>query len=419
LDTDSTIALVVLVLSLFFLVATALVAAAIRVESRVDMDKGVGETRLPSNLADAARLPFMVLFTASAIYLTVNLTSFSWPSVLLPSLLVLCLTAAILLIAGSKALSGSKVAVGLAGLSQRGFRAIAWPYIQMKTIAEPHAPARPTPLEDDMAPSKEVMKLVADLEEEAGLDKHGGKMIRAVLELDKTTAREIMVPRIDIKAVSTGSPMSEVNRIILEEGHSRVPLYDGTVDHIVGVIYARDVLKYTCIGEPVADLRTLAKPAYFIPETKNIRELLREFQERRVHLAIVVDEHGGTAGLVSLEDLLEEIVGDIEEEFEPAAPLIVLVNENEALLDGRALLDEINEKLSLHLTSDGFDTLGGFVLHHLGKMPKEGDIIRVDVVTLEVLATLGRRVKRVKLTKSTPSGETSVGQAPLNTRLQP
>jgi putative hemolysin len=225
------------------------------------------------------------------------------------------------------------------------------------------------------------------------------EMIRGVIGLDNTTAREIMVPRIDMSAVSADAPVDDFLDIVVEKGYSRVPVYEEQIDNIIGVAYAKDVLKHLRNGSPPASLRDLARPAYFIPETKKVDELLAELRAQKIHIAIVVDEYGGTAGLVTAEDILEEIVGEIEDEYDTGEPHIARISDTEAILDARVSLDDLNHLFHADLDDEEVDTVGGFVFNHLGKMPLPGDEVQVDGILVHVLEVQGNRIKKVRVEK--------------------
>ena len=237
------------------------------------------------------------------------------------------------------------------------------------------------------------------------LDETEVRMIRAILQMEETTAREIMVPRVDLVSAEADSPLSEVTDLMRRWGVSRIPLYEESIDKIIGIVHARDLVQLLSRSEPVGDLRSLARPALFIPESKRLEELLKEFQEKRVHIAIVVDEYGGVSGLVTINDLLEEIVGEFEDEFERGEPDIESINGNEAIMDARVSIDRLNEFFSLNLVSEGFDTLGGLVYHHLGKMASQGDELEYDSLHMQVVSTVGRRIKKVRVVRTLPSAE--------------
>ena len=237
---------------------------------------------------------------------------------------------------------------------------------------------------------------------EEPLDEREVRMIRGVVRLDKTTAREIMVPRVDIVAAEIGTPIGQLARQMVEKGHSRIPIYTDNLDHMDGIAYARDVLSHLARDkDPSATLvESLVRPALFIPEAKTLEELLNEFQRTRVHMAIVVDEYGGVSGIVTIEDLLEEIVGEIQDEFDVGETEIEAVKDDEFVMDARVSLDQVNELLSVSVEGDGFDSLGGFVFHRLGKIPSPGDCVEYNGLRIDVLSTLGRRIKRLRVTKT-------------------
>ena len=245
-------------------------------------------------------------------------------------------------------------------------------------------------------------------------DGYKQRMIRAITRLADTSVREIMVPRVDIVAISTEASLRQAVDLIIEESYSRIPLYEDEPDHFVGVLHAKDLLPH--IGEqpgpgglparPPRRLQDIARKPYFVPETKRVDELLREMQDKRVQLAIVVDEYGGTAGLVTVEDLVEEIVGDIEDEFDVAEQQVVRISEAEAVMDARVSVDELDRLFGVQVDGEGFDTVGGYVGHLLGRVPTVGDRVATDELRLDVLSTVGRRVKRVRVTRATQEART-------------
>jgi len=246
---------------------------------------------------------------------------------------------------------------------------------------------------------EELLRLVELEEENGGIEEEEWQMIRGVIKLVETTAREIMVPRIDIAAVEVNATLADVERIIVERGFSRIPLYEGSIDNIVGVIYAKDVLRCLAEGKPSVTLREIARPPYFIPETKKVDELLTELRQNKIHMAIVVDEYGGTAGLLTTEDIIEVIVGEIEDEYDVAETPIERVSEVEAILDARVGIDALNELFDLDLPNEDYDTVGGIIYAKLGKVPVAGDEVEVDGIRLHVLSVIGRRIKKVRVTK--------------------
>ncbi|MBI5305952.1 MAG: HlyC/CorC family transporter [Chloroflexi bacterium] len=247
----------------------------------------------------------------------------------------------------------------------------------------------------------ETVEQMVDASERVGLiESDERQMISGILQLDQTLVREIMVPRIDVIAIEVETSLYDALDVMIDGAHSRVPVYEETIDRIVGLLYAKDVLRLLRDGKTDTTLRELARPAYLVPESKRLDELLQELQKNQVHMAIVVDEYGGTAGIVTIEDVLEEIVGEIQDEYDTGEPpLVERLGENEGVFDARVNLDEVNEILGLTLPTDN-NTLGGLIYQRLEKMPKVGDQVRVDDVTIAVLNVLGRRIKKVRVTKS-------------------
>ena len=235
-------------------------------------------------------------------------------------------------------------------------------------------------------------------EEQASLDARGRLMIRSILRLDESTAREVMVPRVDMVAVEADTPLTTVASRMLEYGHSRLPVYSETVDNIVGVVYSRDLLPLLGKTEEDVRLDQVIRPAFFIPESKRLDELLRELQERRVQMAMVVDEYGGIEGLVTLEDLLEEIVGEIEDEFSRTLePRVVPTANGEVIVDARVTLDYLSDLFSTPIGIEDVDTIGGLVYSALGKMPEVGDEVLHNGLRIEVVSLLGRRIRKLRL----------------------
>ncbi len=225
-------------------------------------------------------------------------------------------------------------------------------------------------------------------------------MIRAVMELGTTAVREVMVPRIDIVAVDAEAHLQEVAETIVRRGYSRIPVYKDTIDNIIGMVHAREVLRLLVDGAGPVKVRDVARPAYFVPETKRVLELLTEMQKHRISVAIVVDEYGGTAGLVTLEDLLEEIVGEIVDEFDMEEEPVQRLSDDEALVDARVSIEVLEELFGVRLEGEEFETVGGFIYHRLGRMPVTGDQVEVDGLLLRVMSVTGRRIRRVRITRS-------------------
>ncbi len=296
---------------------------------------------------------------------------------------------------------GSRAGVALALKAAPLVRVLAWPLAPILSIAGRVDGTWPNGKESDA--EGETLPTGMGLRLDTGgqpLDEHEVRMIRGVVRLDRTTAREIMVPRVDITAVEEGTPIRDLTDGMVQSGHSRIPVYKESLDNISGIAYARDLL--AALSEDTSQSVTEAtiRPALFIPESKTLEDLLSQFQEERVSVAVVVDEYGGVAGLVTIEDLLEEIVGEISDEFDKGTPEIEQVSPDVTLMDARVSIEYLHDLLDAEIENDGFDTVGGFVYQRLGKIPSTGDTIDYDGIRIEVVSTLGRRPKRLRVTKS-------------------
>jgi putative hemolysin len=246
--------------------------------------------------------------------------------------------------------------------------------------------------------TEEEIKTLVDAGEEEGVIQEEEKdMIYSIFELGDTLAREVMVPRIDVVALEVNTPMVEAMDTIMEAGHSRIPVYAETIDNVLGVLYAKDLLPYLREGRSDVPLKKILREAYFIPETKRASDLLPDLQQRRVHMAVVVDEYGGTAGLVTIEDLLEEIVGEIQDEYDVEEPFVEFISENEYIFDARVDLDDLNRLMNVELPTEDSDTLGGFIYTELGKVPVVGDHVAFADMGFTVESVAGRRIKKVRV----------------------
>jgi len=245
----------------------------------------------------------------------------------------------------------------------------------------------------------DILSLVEREEAAGGVEEQERRMIRGIIDLEDKAAREIMVPRIDMAAADIEDGFAEIASIVTERGFSRVPVYRENIDDIVGVLYAKDLLRAMTAGRTERPLQELLREPFFIPESKRLDELLTEMQARRQHLAIVVDEYGGTAGLVTIEDLREEIVGEIEDEYDVARPPMEVISDDEVVLDAGTTTDVLKDLFGYEIESDDFDTVGGFVIHRLGRLPSVGDEVQADGLSLRVLSMSGRRIRRLRITR--------------------
>ena len=251
----------------------------------------------------------------------------------------------------------------------------------------------------------EELRLIVERGGEQGvLEAEEEQMINAVIELGTRRVHEVMVPRIAMVTLMAEATIGEAIDAIVAEGHSRIPVYEDTVDEIVGIVYAKDLLPFLKSNAPEPPpLRSLLRTPVFVPESMTVDDLLHELQRRKVHLAIVLDEYGGTAGLVTIEDLLEEIVGEIQDEYDVEEPMIVKLSDDEARVDGRASVDDLAELFETNVPledQDEYDTVGGLIYHRIGGVPKPGDQVSVDGLTLTVETTDGRRVSKVLVVRS-------------------
>ena len=235
-------------------------------------------------------------------------------------------------------------------------------------------------------------------EELISLDDRDREMLRSIIRLDATTVREVMVPRLDMAAVEADSALTAVAETMVARGHSRLPVYEETVDKILGIIHARDVLASLASDNSDDSLRVLLRPAFIIPETKRVDDLLEELQERRTQIAIVVDEYGGTEGLVTMEDLLEEIVGEIEDEFSRSRDSqVIYQSDGKVLVDAGVTTEHVEEIFGVSLDTTEVDTVGGYVYHALGRIPQAGDVVETDLLHIQVVSMLGRRLRKLRI----------------------
>ncbi|HNS02543.1 MAG TPA: hemolysin family protein [Anaerolineae bacterium] len=254
---------------------------------------------------------------------------------------------------------------------------------------------------DNVLLSEEGLRYLINAAEEPGLiEEDEKKMIASIFELGEMVAREVMAPRIDVVAMEETTTLRAALDVIIQAGHSRIPVYRDSIDTVQGVLYAKDLLLPLRDGRYDAPVTELMRPAYFVPESKRVDDLLQELQQRRVHMAIVVDEYGGTAGVVTIEDLLEEIVGDIQDEYDSEAPMAQQVGEREYIFDAQIRLDEVNDILDVSLPSEESDTLGGFIYRQLGVMPAVGSRVNYEQLALEVQTVQGRRILQVRVAKT-------------------
>jgi putative hemolysin len=244
---------------------------------------------------------------------------------------------------------------------------------------------------------EEFKTLVERSEDEGGFDQDKRALIQRVFEFSGHRVTQIMTPRTDIFALEVAEPLTTALPKIKENRFSRIPIYDGTIDQVIGILYAKDLLPYSRHPEFEVKLRDLLHPAFFVPESKRTDELLQEFQRNKVHMAIVVDEYGGVSGLVTMEDALEELVGDIVDEFDIEEDLCRQIDPQTYIVSARLPLDEFNAELSVSIPREDVDTIGGHVFHLFGKLPKRGESVSADGLTYTVEHVKGTRILEIRV----------------------
>ena len=250
--------------------------------------------------------------------------------------------------------------------------------------------------------TEEELEILADLGEEKGsLDEEESDMIRSIIKFDDKTVREIMTPRVDISGTPTNGNLDDVMDLISEKQFSKIPLYKDTMDDIIGILYAKDLVPYLVGSRPNIDLKSISRDAYFVPEQKPIDDLLNDFKDKKISLAIVVDEWGGTSGLVTLEDIVEEVMGEIRDPFDIEKTPVELQTDGEYIVDGKISIYDLEEEIEgMEFPEDrDYDTLGGLILDFLEDIPQKDQIIKYGSWTIQVLDLSGNRITKVKITK--------------------
>jgi CBS domain containing-hemolysin-like protein len=254
--------------------------------------------------------------------------------------------------------------------------------------------------------SEAELKAMAEAGTEEGtIEEEEKDLIHSIFEFGDTIVREVMVPRPDIVAIEADRPLRDVQVLVLQHGYSRLPVFDDDLDNVVGFVYAKDVLKAIHQGKQDMPLRDVCRPAHFVPESKKAADLLREMQRDKFHIALVTDEYGSVSGLVTLEDLLEELVGEIEDEYDRAEPEIAQVSDGVYRVDGKVGIDEINELLDVELPDEEWDTVGGLMLGLLGSIPQEGQEVTFKGLVFKAERVNGRRIAKVLISRSEPQPE--------------
>jgi magnesium and cobalt transporter len=243
---------------------------------------------------------------------------------------------------------------------------------------------------------REIQHIIDEGEERGIISRQEGELIESIFEFRDTLVREIMVPRLEMVGVERSTPLDQIIALVPSCGHSRFPIFDGDIDHIKGILLAKDLLVFWQTPEETWDLDRVIRPAYFIPESKKISDLLRDLVERKTQIAIVIDEYGGTAGLITLEDILEEIVGEIYDEYDRQEPRLIPQENGAVLVDARLDVEELMDHFELPRPEGKFESVGGLLIHLLGRVPQINDRVEVQNLELTVIAADERRAKQVQ-----------------------
>jgi len=263
------------------------------------------------------------------------------------------------------------------------------------------APANASPAEEE--PSEAAHAYLEAGEEQGLIEREERRLLQSIVDFGDTLVREVMTPRPDIVAIPVDATLDELRALFKEQEYSRIPVYQENLDNILGIVVVKDVLALTGIEGSAHPITGLMRPMHFVPETKRVPELLKEFQRKQVQLAIVVDEYGGTAGLATLEDLLEEIVGEIRDEYDVETEPVVEEGNGSWVFSAKVSIDEVRERLGVEIDPQGSDTVGGYVLTRVGRVPAVGETFELDDLFVEVLEAERRRIHKVRLRRATPA----------------
>ncbi|MDP6461879.1 MAG: hemolysin family protein [Gemmatimonadota bacterium] len=294
-----------------------------------------------------------------------------------------------------RSLSSARPEAAALGLA-RSFSAIQWAFRPATRVVDRIGGRLSADAAEELVEMEELKAVTEEQEDAAGLEEEKRELLHSVFEFGDTSAKEVMVPRIDMVMAEADTPRSELLELVSKHGHSRIPIFEESVDRIVGVVHVKQLICEESTGaDPAA--RESMQPAIFVPESKRIDELLREFQERRAHLAIVVDEYGGTSGMVTMEDVLEEIVGEIQDEYDTEEELFEPLSDGSFRVAAKIDLDDLNEELNLRLPTENSDTLGGFLYELVGKVPSQGEVVDHDGLRFVIDRTHRQRIVRVRI----------------------
>jgi len=254
---------------------------------------------------------------------------------------------------------------------------------------------------------EELQEIMAAGEEEGLINEEENAMIQSILQFRNTVVREIMVPRIDMACISSDASVSEILGEIIACGHSRMPVFEETIDNIIGLVYAKDLLKYWGMEASAVNLTNIIRTPYFVPEAKNLEELLQEFKRKRMHIAIVIDEYGGTSGLVTIEDILEQIVGDIQDEYDLEEEWIIQEKDGSVVVDARLPVEELEDHLMIEIEREKFDTVSGYIYHLTGRIPHVQEEIDAGAFRMVIVDADERKIKKVRIIRKSEETEES------------
>jgi len=264
----------------------------------------------------------------------------------------------------------------------------------MKRLRQRWFPRRTISQPEDL--EREIQNIIEVGEERGFISRQEGELIESIFEFRDTLVREVMVPRLEIVGLERHTPLPQIIALVRECGHSRLPVFAGDIDHIKGILLAKDILVFWQTPEETWDLSRVLRPVYFIPESKKISDLLKDLVERKTQIAIVIDEYGGTAGLITLEDILEEIVGEIYDEYDRMEPRLIPQEDQSVLVDARLDVEELMDHFELPRPEGKFESVGGLLIHLLGRVPQINDRVVVNDLELTVVAADERRAKQVR-----------------------
>ena len=279
--------------------------------------------------------------------------------------------------------------------SYRLARIIAYPLLLVVKIRE----SAEEPEELREASDEEIQAFIEGAQEEGIIETEESGLLKSVVEFGDTVVREIMTPRVEMAAIKSDTTIEKLRELVIKEKHSRIPVYKDQVDNIEGIVIAKDLLEYADDKFKSDSIESLIRPVYYVPESMKVAELLKEFQKRKQKLAVVVDEHGGVSGLVTMEDLVEEIVGEIQDEYDREEVQIIKKGPSEYIVSGDAEIEEVEDLFDLEFAEGNYITIGGLITHHMGRLPDIGEKVQIENLSLEILEVDQKTIKKLRITK--------------------